>query len=134
MPVSQAGESELPERLRNVPFQLFIQSPQQHVGSVRRVSMHCNDGVATRDEIESSRFIELTAGQVQTIEIVAGRPQSLKKIQAVFIARDQSRNIRRASFNPPTVRCEHRHAGPLARYDLHGVVDALDKVPRQIVI
>jgi hypothetical protein len=42
----------------------------------------------------------------------------------VFLAGDQSRNLRRTAFNAPAVGCENRDVGMFAWPDVHGVVDA----------
>ena len=73
MSVSQVRESDFRKRLRDLPLQPFIQTPQQHVGSGRSISVHGNDGVAARNEIEGTRLVEPMAGKVQAVEIVAGR-------------------------------------------------------------
>ena len=73
MPIGRARDSDLRQGLRKLFLEPFIQSPQQHVGSGGSISVHGNDGVAARDEIEGTRLVEPMAGKVQAVEIVAGR-------------------------------------------------------------
>lgn len=64
--------------------------------------MHGNDGIATGYEIEGTRLVEAMAGKMQALEIVAGRPQPLEKVEPVLIGGDQTRDLgRRPSIRPP---------------------------------
>jgi hypothetical protein len=134
MSVCQARESGLGKRLRDVGLQPDIQAAQQHIGPGRGISVHGNDGVAARDEIEGTRLIETMAGQVEAVEIVAGRAQAFEEIEPVFIAGDQPRNLGCTPFDPPAVRREHSDPGSLAGRDVHRVVDPFDVMPREIVV
>jgi hypothetical protein len=134
MSVGQVRKAALGKRLRDVALQPFIQAAQQHVGPGCGISVHGNDGVTARDEIERARLIEAMAGKVQAVEIVAGRPQAFEKVEPVLIAGNQPRNVGCTSFDPPAVRREHGNSGSLARHDVHRVVDTFDVVPCEIVV
>jgi hypothetical protein len=134
MSVSQVRKSDFRKSLRNLPLQRFIQTPQQHIGSRRGISVHGNDGVAARDQIKGTRLVETMTGKVQAVEIVARRSQPLKKVKPVLIAGDQTRDLGSAPLNPPAVLCENGDPGWIARHDVHGVVDAFCVAPREIVV
>jgi hypothetical protein len=134
MSVGQVRESDLGKSSRNVALQLFIQAAQQHVGPGRGISVHGNDGVAASNEFECTRLVETMAGQVKAVEIVAGRPQAFEKVEPVFIAGNQPRDLGGTPFNPPAVRREHGDSGSFAGHDVHRVVDTFDVVAREIVV
>jgi len=50
------------------------------------------------------------AGKVQALEIVAGRPQSLKKIKAVIIAGDELRDL--GSCVPRSAAVRRKNSDP----------------------
>ena len=104
MPIGRARDSDLRQGLRKLFLEPFIQSPQQHVGSGGSISVHGNDGVAARDEIEGTRLVEPMAGKVQAVEIVAGGAQPLEKVQRMIVAGDEPGNLRSAPFDAPAMR------------------------------
>jgi len=134
MPICLIRESRLSQSPPYLPLQRLIQSPQEHVRSCGRISVHGNDGVAVADEVERARFVEITAGKVEAIEIIARRPQPLKKVESVLIAGDQTRDLRSPPFDPAAVRRKHCHLGSVARYYVHRVIDVLQVVLCQIVV
>jgi hypothetical protein len=52
----------------------------------------------------------------------------------VFLAGDQARDLGRTPFDPPTMRRENSDPGTLARHDVHGVVDAFQVAPCELVV
>lgn len=134
MPISQARKPDLCESPREPALQPLIQTSQQHVGSGRCIAVYGHDGIAFGNEIEGARLVESMAGDVKAVEIVARRPQTFEKIEAVVSAGDQSRDFRRPSFDSPTVRRQNRNLGSLATRDVHGVIDAFDIALREVVV
>lgn len=133
MPVGYARKSDVRQSLRDPALQRFIQTSQQH-GSGCSVSVHGDDGIAAGDEIQRARLVEAMAGKMQALEIVAGRPQPLEKVEAVLIAGDETRDFGSAPFNPPTVGRDHCDPGWLSSRDVHGVVDTFGVTLREIVV
>src|SRR5450631_1775666 len=70
---------------------------------------------------------------MQTVEIIAGRAQSLKEIQPVFFTGDQTRDLGGAALYPAAVGRENRDRRMIAAPDMHGVIDALRIAPGEIL-
>src|ERR1700681_3794119 len=134
MPVGQARESRLRQGLRDLPLEPLIQSPKQHVGSGRGISMHGDHRIAAGDEIEGARLVEAIAGKVEAVEIIPGRPQAFEQVEPMLVAGDQTRNLRRAAFDAPAVRRGAGYPGTPAGRAVHGKVDAFLVVLREMFV